>query len=96
MMTQLNDCLLNTDPQLQCNAEEAGTRVWLHAHRTPGKKVLVYSTDTDALHIAMVVVNQYVNLYPLGKPKMFSISSLFKSLENNSYLIDMPPVERSS
>ena len=31
---------------------------------------------------------------PLGKPRVISISSLFQSLDNDSYLIDTPPEER--
>ena len=38
-----------------CSAEEADTRIWLHANQTCGKRVLVYSPDTDVLHIAVLV-----------------------------------------
>ena len=52
----------NTTPQsdavLQCNAEEADTRIWLHAVHSAGKKKLVLSPDTDVYHIGLPIVAQ--------------------------------------
>ena len=38
----------NIEHTLQCNAEEADMRIWLHVNKSPGKRVLVYSPDTAA------------------------------------------------
>ena len=62
------------DLTLTCNAEEADTRMWLHASKTNGEKILVYSPDTDALYISMLMVNPILKgvclqVNPLGKPK---------------------------
>ena len=74
------------DATLTCNAEEADTRMWLHASKTSGKKILVYSPDTDALSISLLTVNPIVKnvclqVNPLGKPKqVLSITQLIDAL----------------
>ena len=45
------------DPKFQCNAEEADTRLWLHAIKSEGRKKLVFSPDTDTLFIGLGIVN---------------------------------------
>ena len=63
-----------TDATLTCNAEEVDTRMWLHASKTKGEKILVYLPDTDALFISLLMVNPIVKdvclqVNQLGKPK---------------------------
>ena len=41
------------EPTLQCNAEEADTRVWLHCKYSAGCNKIVFSQDTDTYHIGM-------------------------------------------
>lgn len=41
------------EPTLQCNAEEADTRVWLHCKYSAGCSKIVFSQDTDTYHIGM-------------------------------------------
>ena len=60
------------DLTLTCNTEEADTRMWLHASKTNGENMLVYSPDTDALYISMLMVNPILKdvclqVNPLGK-----------------------------
>ena len=76
-----------TDATLTCNAEEADTRMWLHASQTSGKKILVYSPDTDALFISLLMVNPiiqdvYLQVNPLGKPRqVLSLTKLIEALK---------------
>ena len=39
--------------EFKSNAEEADTRVWLHASKFTGKKILIFSPDTDVYHIGL-------------------------------------------
>ena len=48
---------IRRDPTLQCNAEEADTRLWLHAIKSEGHIKLVFSPDTDTLFIGLGMVN---------------------------------------
>ncbi len=45
---------MNTSPRrynsLECNAEEADKRIWLHTVNSAGTKKLVLSPDTDVYH----------------------------------------------
>ena len=45
------------DPTLQCNTEEADTRLWLYAIKSEQRKMLVFSPDTDTLFIGLGMVN---------------------------------------
>ena len=47
------------DPKLRCNAEEADTRIWLHALHSAGEKKLVVSPDTDVYHIGLPIVAKH-------------------------------------
>ena len=53
----------NIKHDLTCSAEEADTRIWLHANQSSGKRVLVYSPDTDVLYIALMMVNPIVKMF---------------------------------
>ena len=44
-------------PTLNCDAEEADTRLWLHALRSTGTRKLVCSPDTDVFHIGLPIAN---------------------------------------
>ena len=41
------DAIEHLEPCYQCNAEEAYTRVWLHAKHSTGQRKLIFSPDTD-------------------------------------------------
>ena len=47
------DCIEREVPELCCNAEEADTRVWLHAKFASSSRALVFSPDTDVYHIGL-------------------------------------------
>ena len=64
----------NEEPTLESNAEEADTRVWMHVVKSSGRRVLIYSPDTDVLHIGLLVANTIIKdiriqTSPLGKPR---------------------------
>ena len=67
--------------------------MWLHASQTSEKKILVYSPDTDALFISLLMVNPIIQdvclqVNPLGKPRqVLSITKLIEALKNDPYLI---------
>ena len=88
-----------TDATLKCNAEEADTRMWLHASKAR-EKILVYSPDAGALFISLLMVNPIVKdvclqVNPLGKPKqVLSITQLIEALKNNPYLRCIPGEDR--
>lgn len=44
-------------PELKCNAEEADTRVWLHANYMARGKKLIFSPDTDVYHVGFTNVD---------------------------------------
>ena len=66
----------NNEHTLTCSAKEADTRIWLHANFSSGKKILVYSPDTDVLNIAPMIVNPIakdvcIQTNRLGQPRMY-------------------------
>ena len=48
-----SDCPAQCDNQLESNAEESDTRIWLHVLNSVGQKKLVLSPDTDVYHIGL-------------------------------------------
>ena len=45
------------EPQYKSTAEEADTRVWLHAKHSAGERKLIFSPDTDVYHIGLECAN---------------------------------------
>ena len=90
----------NIEHNLTCSAEEANTRIWLHANQSSGKRVLVYSPDTDVLHIALLMVNPIakdvcIQTNMLGQPRAYiSITKLVNALERDPDLAGIPEEER--
>ena len=91
----------NTTPQsdavLQCNAEEADTRIWLHAVHSAGKKKLVLSPDTDVYHIGLPIVAQtdFDVLVRLSKfnaveHKLLDVQALIHAFTNDPELAHIP------
>ena len=83
------------DPTLQCNAEEADTRLWLHAIKSEGRKKLVFSPDTDILFIGLGMVNVLtmdvviqVNKGASDK-KFVHLNALVQALSND---VDLNPI----
>ena len=90
----------NIEEKSTCNTEEADTRIWVHVNQSPGKRVLVYSPDTDVLHIALLVINIILNKSMhtnwLGQPKMYiSITKLVNALQQDPDLVAIPEEERA-
>ena len=84
-------------PALLCEAEEADTRVWLHALRSSGCKKLVCSPDTDVYHIGLPLVSQFqcdviVQISSLSsiEHKYLSITQLCSALSNDPDLAVIP------
>ena len=90
----------NIKHDLTCNAEEADTRIWLHANQSSGKRVLVYSPDTDVLYIALMMVNPIVKdiciqTNRLGQARTYiSITKLVDALKRDPDLAGIPEEER--
>lgn len=90
----------NSDPNLTCNADEADLRIWLHVGKCQGKKLLVYSPDTDVLHIALLMVNPltmdvYIQTNKLGQPRTYiSITKLTSALSRDPDLAGIPQEDR--
>ena len=85
------------NPLLNCTAEEADTRVWLHTFRSPGSKKLLYSPDTDVYHIGLPLLQKYpsdvfVQLSPMSSPerKLLHLNSLCNSLSADPDLAVIP------
>ena len=85
------------NPLLNCTAEEADTRVWLHTLRSPGSKKLLYSPDTDVYHIGLPLLQKYpsdvfIQLSPVSSPerKLLHLNSLCDSLSADPDLAVIP------
>ena len=85
------------NPLLNCTAEEADTRVWLHTFRSPGSKKLLYSPDTDVYHIGLPLLQKYpsdvfVQLSPISSPerKLLHLNSFCNSLSADPDLAVIP------
>ena len=74
------------DPNLQCSAEEADTRLWLHAIKSEGHKKLVFSPDTDTLFTGLGMVNvvTIIILCRFGKVAFFKAYSKLVSDESGA------------
>ena len=84
-------------PSLNCEAEEADTRVWLHVLRSPGTKKLVCSPDTDVYHIGLpLLANQSmdvfvrISMFSSQDHRYLSIGSLLNSLTSDPDLSSIP------
>jgi len=51
------------NPLLNCSAEEADTRIWLHVRQSCGTRKLVCSPDTDVFHICLPIVSTQHDVY---------------------------------
>lgn len=49
-------------PILNSDAEEADTRVWLHALRSEGTRKFICSPDTDVFHIGLPILGPTVHV----------------------------------
>jgi len=91
----------NEEPNLESNAEEADTRVWLHVVKSSGRRVMIYSPDTDVLHIGLLVANTItkdirIQTSPLGKPrKVLSLNAIVDALNRDPDLATIAPEERT-
>ena len=89
------------DHTLQCNAEEADTRLWLHAIKSERCKMLVFSPDTDTLFIGQGMVNVLTMdvVIQVGKgasdKKFIHLNALVQALSNDVDLNPIPTENRS-
>ena len=90
----------NSEHTLTCSAEEADTRIWLHANFSSGKKILVYSPDTDGLNIALLIVNPIakdvcIQTNRLGQPRRYiSVTKLVNALQRDPELAGISEEDR--
>ena len=76
---------------LNSNHEEADSRVWFHALKSQGRNVLIYSLDTDTVHIEFPFISQQceeenvvIQLSDkLGHQSFIYINELCKCLKND-------------
>jgi hypothetical protein len=85
------------DPQLSCNAEEADTRIWLHALNTTGRNILILSPDTDVYHIGLpLVANTDLNIiiqlnkFNSRELRLLDMQALVNALTNDPHLAPIP------
>lgn len=88
-------------PFLNCDAEEADTRVWLHAFKAASSRVLVCSPDTDVYHIGLPMTHQYsveviVQLSALTdlEHRYLDLNKLCSALTDDPDLAAVPPTLR--
>ena len=86
--------------ELSSDAEEADTRVWLHAFRSVGHRKLVFSPDTDVYHIGLPLLDTelhdvYVQLSPATSPelRLLHLNGLCQSLASDPDLALVPYTE---
>ena len=80
------------------NAEEADTRVWLHAGKSNARKILVFSPDTDTYHIGMtassvnlITKEVMIQINPTTKPlRLLSLHGLADAVSRNPDMFDIP------
>ena len=84
-------------PELQCNAEEGDTLVWLHANHVRKGKKLIFSPDTDVYHIGLTNVDIgqsdiIVHLSAIRRDlKLLHMNSLMVALSLDPSLSSIPP-----
>ena len=94
------DGIEHPDPAYKCAAEEGDTRVWLHVVRSPGRKKLVYSPDTDVYHIGLTNVDLtsqevIVQLSKIGTSlKLFHMNKFFEAIGTDPDLSSIPLAHR--
>lgn len=96
--------LQDTEPAstLNCDAEEADTRVWLHALRSRGTRKLVCSPDTDVFHIGLPIVDSssidvivQLNTYTSMEHRYLHLDALCTALHHDPDLSEVPQAFRS-
>lgn len=78
------------DPQFSCNAEEANTKLWLHAHKTPYDRILMITPDTDVYMVGLCLnctkskeIIAQINPYNVRQLRLLHLSRLLTALETN-------------
>ncbi len=88
-------------PGYKCAAEEGDTRVWLHADRSPGRKKLIYSPDTDVYHIGLTNVDTtsndiIVQLSTIGTNlKLLHFNQFIEAISDDPDLASIPKPKRA-
>ena len=78
------------DPIYRCNAEEADTRLWLHALQTSHNNILLITPDTDVYVIGLALLNScskdviaQVNPFSSRELRLLHLSNLIGALEKD-------------
>ena len=83
------------EDHLKCNAEEADTRLWIHANKSTGK-TLIFSPDTDVYHIGLTCADLsqsyvLVQINPIGQQlKLVDLNGLVCSLQSDGDIQNIP------
>lgn len=90
-------CIEVEVPALRCNAEEADTRVWLHAKFSSAARVLVFSPDTDVYHIGLAAGMNFgnceiiVQLSSVGRElQLLHMNHLIEAMHHDPSLHSIP------
>ena len=83
--------------ELRCEADEAGTRVWLHTLQSEGTRKLVCSPDTDVYHIGLPLVTSHlcdvyvrISMFSSLDHRYMSLNTLCKALQDDPDLASLP------
>ena len=86
------------------NAEEADTRVWLHASKSNARNILIFSPDTDTYHVGMttssvnlITTEVMIQINPTTKPlsyRLLSLHGLANAISRDPDMCDIPHEER--
>ena len=78
------------DPNYHCNAEEADTRLWLHARKTPYSRILMVTPDTDVYMIGLGLhcarskeIVAQINPYHTRELRLLHLTRLIMALETD-------------
>ena len=88
---------LHRNLDLDCDAEEADTRIWLHVLRSQYRRQLVCSPDTDVYHIGFPLLSQQndvvvqLNTYTSIEHKFLHVHKLRSALDGDPDLAIVPP-----
>lgn len=81
----------------ETNAEEADMIIWRHAIECEGRRILIYSPDTDVYVIGLPLVNpsrEYIvqnNVPHAQNLKYVDLNALIQALKDDPDLASLPP-----
>lgn len=85
-------------PSYSTNMDESDMRIWLHSLHTSGRKILVFSPDTDVYHIGLGVARNMTEKHIIiqlsnslsDSPKLLDLNALLIALARDPDLCNIP------